>query len=495
MSEHGLLIRTDASRVAGGIGLGHAMRCLALARTWVGRGGDAWLLARDLPEDVEQRYGAAGVAVERVPPTIGPGTEEDAGLTRAILERLEVSWLVLDGYGFDGPYQDLVAGSARMLVVDDHGHAGQYHAKVILDQNAGAEPGPYAMRPEGSVLLLGPRFALVAPEFRTVARRQRQGPVRRVVFMLGGAPSEHVTRMTAAAGSTLVSSGMRVQAVGGTPSDAEFQWQASTLSVPEALRDADLCVAAAGITTWECCCAGLPTLLFAVAPNQNAVAQAAAEAGAAIDLGRAEDVTADQVVEVVRELAGDLDALRAMADAGQSLVDGAGPDRVVDQMWPRLRLRDARRQDDRLLWRWANDPAVRRASFSEDAIGWDEHVRWLGDRLSDPDTRLFVAMSADGAPVGQIRFDRTGPEAVISVSLEVGTRGSGLSAAAIRLGVSAILDAWPEVSTVVALVKADNTPSIRTFHSAGFHLRDEVPVGQNTARRFELQREEAGVRR
>ena len=304
----------------------------------------------------------------------------------------------------------------------------------------------------------------------TVARRQRRGPARRVVFMLGGAPSEHVTLMTAAAGSTLLSSGMEVRAVGGTPSDAGFEWQASTSSVPEALRDADLCVAAAGITTWECCCAGLPTLLFAAAPNQEAVAEAAAKAGAAIDLGRAQDVTAQRVVEVVRGLAGDVDTLRTMASAGQSLVDGAGSDRVVDQMWPRLRLRDAHQQDDRLLWTWANDPAVRRASFSESAIGWDEHVRWLGDRLSDPGTRLFVAMSADDTPVGQIRFDRTGPEAVISVSLEAGTRGSGLSAAAIRLGVSAILDAWPDVSTVVALVKVDNAPSIRTFHSAGFHL-------------------------
>ena len=114
------------------------------------------MLALDLPDDVEKSYAAAGVAVERTPSTTRPGTKQDADLTRATLERLGASWLVLDGYGFNGAYQELVAGSPRMLVIDDHGHAGRYQAQVILDQNAGAEPGAYAERPLDSVLLLGP---------------------------------------------------------------------------------------------------------------------------------------------------------------------------------------------------------------------------------------------------------------------------------------------------------------------------------------------------
>ncbi len=413
-----------------------------------------------------------------------------------MLERFGASWLVLDGYGFDGAYQRLVAGSARMLVIDDHGHAGRYEAQVILDQNEGAEPDAYAERPAGSVLLLGPRFALIAPEFRSVARRERLGPLRRIAIMLGGAPSEDVTKMAAVAGSVLVSSGMEVTVVGGNPSaDCGFEWLPSTLAVPEVMRDADLCVAAAGITAWECCCAGLPVLLFAAAPNQEAVAEAASNAGAAINLGRANDIDFRRIVLEVRELAGDADALRAMSLAGQSLVDGAGPDRVVEEMWPRLSLRPAQREDARLLWNWSNDPTVRQASFSEGAIGWDQHVQWLDDRLSDPDTRLFLVISTGDRPVGQIRFDRDHSEALISFSLEAGARGSGLSSAAIRLGVSGILDVWPDVSEVVALVRVENTPSIRAFRSAGFRLRDEVLVGQKRAWKYKLRRDEFDVRR
>ena len=104
--------------------------------------------------------------------------------------------------------------------------------------------------------------------------------------MLGGAPNEHITKMAAATGSALVSCGMEVTVVGGNPSaDYGFEWLSSTPAVAEVMRDADLCIAAAGITAWECCCAGLPALLFAAAPNQEAVAEAAAKAGAAINLG------------------------------------------------------------------------------------------------------------------------------------------------------------------------------------------------------------------
>ena len=60
--------------------------------------------ASDLPDEVEDRFASAGVTVERMPTTVGQGTTQDAALTRTTLERLGSSWLVLDGYGFDGSY-------------------------------------------------------------------------------------------------------------------------------------------------------------------------------------------------------------------------------------------------------------------------------------------------------------------------------------------------------------------------------------------------------
>ena len=98
-------------------------------------------------------------------------------------------WIVLDGYHFDGSFQDgLVAGGRRVLALDDYCHAGWYHADLVLNQNAGAEAVLYANRAPTTVLLLGPRFALLREEFREWSGQHRRIPLcaRRVVVTLGG---------------------------------------------------------------------------------------------------------------------------------------------------------------------------------------------------------------------------------------------------------------------------------------------------------------------
>ena len=491
-----LLIRADASRMPGGIGIGHAMRCLALARAWLGRGGTASLLTLQVPADIRARFESASVGVDAMAPAAPAGSEEDARLTNGAVERLGASWLVLDGYDFTKTYQDLVSDSPSLLVIDDHGHAGRYKAQLILDQNAEADADDYSRRPVGSVLLLGPRFALVAPEFRTIKRPPGNSAARRIAFLLGGAPSESVVQIAVRAGTDLALSGLDVTVVGGTPGpDFGFRWLASTEDVPGLLREADICVAAAGITAWECCCAGVPSLLFSASANQVPVARSAARAGAAVDLGSAGELDALLIVSEVKALARDADRRRAMARAGRSLVDGAGPARVVDEMWPRIRLRSAEREDAKVLWTWANDPAVRRASFSEEPIDWDGHVHWLNARLADPDTMLFLAVSPAGEPAGQVRFDRAGSEATISLSIDSRARNSGLSPTLIRLGIAAMNREWPDVSTVVALIKVDNHPSVNAFEGSGFHSRGEVFIDRKRALRYELGRHEFSVRR
>ena len=60
---------------------------------------------------------------------------------------------------------------------------------------------------------------------------------------------------------------------------------------------ADLAIGAAGSTSWERACLGLPTLLIAVARNQESIGQGLATAGAARYLGPAHNVTEEILLE------------------------------------------------------------------------------------------------------------------------------------------------------------------------------------------------------
>ena len=71
----------------------------------------------------------------------------------------------------------------------------------------------------------------------------------------------------------------------------------------------------------------------------------------------------------------------------------------------KLSLREATKEDCTLLFRWVNDPEVRRSSLSSEPIDWEEHVAWLTKKLADPSCHIFIASNTAGDPVGQVRFN------------------------------------------------------------------------------------------
>ena len=90
-----------------------------------------------------------------------------------------------------------------------------------------------------------------------------------------------------------------------------------------------------------------------------------------------------------------------------------------------LRIRRATRADCRMYWEWANEEAVRAASFSSEPIPWETHVAWFEKRVEAPDCRLYLACDPAGRPVGQVRYELEGDEAIVSISIPAEHRGKG----------------------------------------------------------------------
>src|SRR5438132_12167694 len=149
-------------------------------------------------------------------------------------------------------------------------------------------------------------------------------------------------------------------------------------------------------------------------------------------------------------------------------------------------LRPASREDAELLFTWANDPDVRRVSFSTAPIPWEEHVDWLEARLRDPDALVFVALS-EGASVGTVRFELRGDRATISVALAPHARGRGLGQQTVAAGVEEVLRAT-SVSVVNAVVKDGNAASKQAFLAAGFSVDGRMSVGGEPAIRLTRHR-------
>jgi UDP-2,4-diacetamido-2,4,6-trideoxy-beta-L-altropyranose hydrolase len=132
----------------------------------------------------------------------------------------------------------------------------------------------------------------------------------------------------------------------------------------------------------------------------------------------------------------------------------------------KLSLRPATRDDARMIFEWRNDPWIVERGSSNRTVTWDEHQTWFARALENSYTKIFVIHVGDSA-AGQVRLQRSGDDAEITVYLLKDYTGRGHGVTAIREGASLAFAAWP-VRRVVARILLANKESKSAFEKAGF---------------------------
>src|SRR5262249_42579219 len=113
---------------------------------------------------------------------------------------------------------------------------------------------------------------------------------------------------------------------------------------------------------------------------------------------------------------------------------------------------------------------------SGEKVEWAGHCAWLERAIASPDTLLFVAM-VDGAPAGQIRFERRpGDLAKISIYLLRQFRGRGIGSALLGRACQRAFGAL-KVGCIEADVLSGNSLSLSFFAKTGFTPRIGAPAG------------------
>jgi UDP-2,4-diacetamido-2,4,6-trideoxy-beta-L-altropyranose hydrolase len=493
MSLGTLLVRADA-RIA--IGTGHVMRCLALAQAWQDAGGRVCFAMADSTDAIRVRV--AGESCDVVEISAEAGTHADALQTIEFAESRQCEWSVVDGYHFGEEYQRaLKERGLRVLFLDDYGHAGQYVADLVLNQNISALAALYENRSPQTRLLLGPRYCLLRREFAEWRnwKREVSDLGRRVLVTMGGSDPENVTAWTMDTLTRVAVDGLEaIVVVGGSNPHAEklerlaaesgmkISVRRNVTNISELMAWADVAISSAGTTCWELCLMALPSLLVDVAANQTALAIEMARRGCLIHVGVPMALSAAELAAQVEGLLRDKNRRLGFSINCRDLVDGRGAQRVILAMAGKLRLRAAKESDCHLLWEWANDPQVREASFSSAPILWEAHQAWFAGKMKDPNCNILIAEDDLGRQIGQFRVDwLSGQEGEIDVSVAAQFRGSGNGAVLIDSGVGRVFA--ERGAQTYALVKVENHASRRAFEQAGFTgLREESVNGHRAIR-------------
>jgi len=486
-----MIIRADASTR---IGMGHFTRCLALAQAWMELGGRTIFAMSETTATADAHRQSAGAGAFRL--SASRGSVLEALETAALAGRERAEWIIADSYEFAPGYQQaLRGGGGRVLLVDDDGRYQRYETDLVLNQNVYATESLYADRAAHTRTLLGPRYALLRGQFRESPPPARTIPphARNVLVTLGGADAANVTQTVVEALQSIPEDGLQVTVVigGNNPHRASLEraMGASRCSIrlvqdaknmPELMTWADLAISGAGSTTLELAYMGVPMLLLVLADNQRAVAEGMQNLGAAHNLGVVEPSAQPTVADAIGRLILDQEERERLSRVASALVDGWGATRVARALaGTSIHLRPATAGDARLLFEWANEPEVRAASFNSEPIPWADHERWFKSRLADPNAVLLIAQNDEDQPVGVARFQTAGPVATISISVSASSRGCGYGRQMIELASKLVLDR-PEVATIRALVKPENTASVRAFLAAGYREETSAEAGTRT---------------
>ena len=464
------------------MGTGHVMRMIALGQAWQALGGTVRFVGQTAPLDSRLREeGFDLVGLDRVHPA-----PDDAQRLLAATEKND--WIAIDGYRFDTAYQQTIRQAGRRtLVLDDFFDRGEYHADILLNQNPDGPRYPYAL--DGATLLLGTRYALLRKEFLRHGGPQGGGGTKaRMLVTLGGADPDNVTGRVVDAIRTTKLADLHVTIVAGAANPhrddlrkkiaslpCACELLANVTDMPALMAETDLAVSAGGTTSWELCYFGIPFIAIEIADNQHGVIRELKLRGAAHCLDRGASVR--DIATEMEKLILDRRARQAMRAAGSRLVDGKGAARVAQRMYNAdIRIRPARAEDCETLLAWRNAPETRANSFSSEEIPLETHRAWFQNKLKDDDC-LFLIAEENGEPAGQIRFDRDGDRAVVSVSVSPAMKNRGIGTTMTRLGCSALQAQWPDV-TAVALVKPDNPASAAMFAKCGF-IEAETDTGDH----------------
>lgn len=363
--------RVDASLR---IGIGHVMRCITLADALSLRAVECHFICRGTPQsltaqivdkghrvhllptaDTASAQGSGSQAPEEHAPLLahaewlGVSQRQDASESAAILRELKPDWLIVDHYALDIHWENVVRPlCGKLMAIDDL--ADRAHScDLLLDQNLGRQVTDYrAWVPPHCEVLAGSKYALLRPDFAQLRKysidRRAKPQLRQLLISMGGVDKDNVTgQVMDVLKDCVLPDDCRIWVVMGAtaPWLNTVREQSVLMPVPtqvlvnisdmaQRMADSDLAIGAAGGTSWERCCMGLPTLTVVIAANQWPGAHALANAGAGELLGALDEI-ADRLPAALANLQQGC-RLAQMIEAAIGVTDGCGARYVVGRL-------------------------------------------------------------------------------------------------------------------------------------------------------------------
>ncbi|MFZ6664790.1 UDP-2,4-diacetamido-2,4,6-trideoxy-beta-L-altropyranose hydrolase [Peijinzhouia sedimentorum] len=464
-----VFIRADASEK---IGLGHVIRCFALAQM-IKDAFEIRFFCKEIPTQLAEEISSAGFTIEII-------EREDEFVS--LLNTNSI--VILDGYGFGLEYQAQIKKSrARIILISDF-KARNPFADIILNQAPGIQASDYQTS-FSSRFLLGADYALLRPIF---FRTHLQEKIANSVFIcFGGADPLNLSlktlevlssfpkfdKCTIVTGAAYQFQSELEDFIHNSQQNIEYFHAVDAEKMHELMSQSELAIVPASSIIYEAMATNCQIISGYYVDNQKLFYEGLKAQGCFYDAGKFES----------ENLKNALNSFFHKPEKKANLIDKKSPDRIKKAilqlaMSQDIRLENMQAEDVGLTYKWATNAEVRKYSFQQKPIKAGEHNAWFAKKNTDENV-LYYKSFYKNEIIGSVRFDIATTEATISYLLDPKCHGKGLALPMLMAAIGKMEQSRSNVKRVVGYVMKENLASICIFEALGF-----VAVDQNDRFQF-----------
>ncbi len=408
-----IAIRVDASKNIGG---GHFRRCLTLAKEAQRKGHSVIFISAQLPEIEIHLLKKNNLLFENIlfekneKQLIDSNIKykqnfyknwlklpilEDARRTSKTMEQFQPNWIIFDHYGLDIEWVNKIRkkhNNCFFLAIDDLDNRN-LGSDFLLDQTSIINKKRNYKSPG---ILVGPRFALLSNEFNKLRKKSLQERLKRqsvtlknksfnILISLGLYDNKKLL-------PTLVNTLSKLDKINiivATSSECQTLTELIEISkkydntslildsenIAELMLRADICIGASGMSIWERCCMGLPSLTITIANNQKKITRETTDLNISQELSISTIKDKEKLTAVVSNLIYSPEKLQKLSKNSFKICDGLGAIKVVNFLEAKLKKVEV--IDSKRLLSWRNKKFIRENSFNKKKIDEKSHAKWI----------------------------------------------------------------------------------------------------------------------
>jgi UDP-2,4-diacetamido-2,4,6-trideoxy-beta-L-altropyranose hydrolase len=335
-----IYIRADANDK---IGIGHMMRCFAIAKALRRRGTEATFFVAD--KSSAKMAAEAGFGYVCLGTDYDHMDQEADRLLQHMQER-NVDHLLVDSYFVTEHYMNRIRELARLAYLDDVNRF-LYPCDLLINYNIYAESLRYPERYQAAGLAtdfaLGLSYMPLRDGYLSLEREPHEG--FRILLTTGATDRLGVVEAFLAAFTDSDLAGKtEVYAILGRYHEHREELRAKYGTVPGVhlldpqpdlralIASCDIAVTAGGTTVYELCAGGLPAVLLTIADNQMMAAQEFNRRGLipyAGDVRTDMEGTVERVLAEIRRAYENPEKLQEKSRQLRTVIDGRGADRIA----------------------------------------------------------------------------------------------------------------------------------------------------------------------